>query len=226
MQIISGRFRHRKLFTSPGLITRPITARAKESLFEHLNPWLPDARIADVFSGTGTMGIESLSRGAKSVLFIEQDKVAIELLRKNIEMLKIEDETFVWQTDVLRTSYRPKVREEFVPYDVVFFDPPYKMVAQIKPGRMLFRSLERIADERVTAADALVLFRTDDHPKFELPRAWEIERTLNYSSMNVFWLRKTGLVSSQDEIAEEEPQEVGDAEIQSDEMDQRLDSEE
>lgn len=204
MQIISGRFRHRKLFTSPGLTTRPITARAKESLFEHLNPWLPGARVADVFSGTGTMGIESLSRGAKSALFIETDKVAVALLRKNIEMLKIQEETFVWQTDVLRTSYRPKESPGFVPYDVVFFDPPYKMVAQIKPSTMLFRSLERIADERVTAPDALVLLRTEEHSKFVLPRAWEIERTLEYSTMNVFWLRKTGRVSSEEEAAAEE----------------------
>ena len=211
MQIISGRFRHRKLLASPGLTTRPITARTKESLFEHLNPWLPDARVADVFSGTGTMGLESLSRGAKSVLFIEQDRVAIDLLRKNIEALKIKDETFVWQTDVLRTSYRPKEREAFLPFDVVFFDPPYKMVSQIKPATMLFKSLERIADERVTAPDALVLLRTDENAKFELPRAWEIQRNLEYSNMNVFWLRKTGRVSAEDEVADEaEPLESDD----------------
>ncbi len=205
MQIISGRFRHRKLFTSPGLTTRPITSRTKESLFEHLNPWLPDARVADVFAGTGTMGIESLSRGAKSALFIEQDRVAIDLLRKNVEMLKIQDETFVWQTDVLRTSYRPKERDEFLPFDVVFFDPPYKMVAQIKPVTMLFKSLERIADERVTAPDALVVLRTDEHAKFVLPSVWEIERTFEYSNMEIFWLRKTGRIGSEEEaIAEVE----------------------
>ncbi|MGD9854019.1 MAG: RsmD family RNA methyltransferase, partial [Planctomycetaceae bacterium] len=68
MRIIAGKYRRRKLLTKPGLTTRPITDRAKEPLFERLESHLEGARVADVFAGTGTLGLESLSRGARSVV--------------------------------------------------------------------------------------------------------------------------------------------------------------
>ncbi|HLJ10696.1 MAG TPA: RsmD family RNA methyltransferase, partial [Planctomycetaceae bacterium] len=71
MQIVSGKYRHRKLETNPGETTRPITARVKVALFDRLQPVLQQAKVADVFSGTGTIGLEALSRGAASVVFIE-----------------------------------------------------------------------------------------------------------------------------------------------------------
>ena len=74
MRIVAGKFRRRKLFANPGLKTRPITDRVKESLFERLSGELEGKRIADVFAGTGTLGLEALSRGAKSVVFIESDR--------------------------------------------------------------------------------------------------------------------------------------------------------
>ncbi len=111
MQIIAGKYRHRKLQTSPGETTRPITARVKVALFDRLQPLLEDARVADVFAGTGTIGLEALSRGARSVVFIESDLVAVELLRSNIATLKAEEETLCWATDASKCSFRPKGAE-------------------------------------------------------------------------------------------------------------------
>ena len=65
MRIIAGRYRRRTLLTNPGLTTRPITDRVKESMFEHLNPWLQGAKIADVFAGTGTMGFMLASKSTR-----------------------------------------------------------------------------------------------------------------------------------------------------------------
>ena len=104
MRIITGRFKRRKLLTNPGLVTRPISDRVKQSVFQFIEELIPNARVADVFAGTGTLGLESLSRGAGRAVFIEQDRKACELLRKNVQTLCSDDEAFCWQTDAAMTS--------------------------------------------------------------------------------------------------------------------------
>lgn len=198
MRIIAGKYRRRSLFTNPGLTTRPITDRVKESLFEHLNPWLIDAKVADIFSGTGTMGLEALSRGAKTALFIEKDKVAFDLLRKNVVKLGVKNDCFTWLNDVTLTSYRPKECERFLPYDIVFFDPPYGMVNQLRVGTMLFKSLDRLGRPNITSDNALVLLRTPAESEFQLPDAWEIVSELEFRTMTIHWLQKPGRPREED----------------------------
>ena len=200
MRIIRGRFGRRKLLSNPGDTTRPITDKVKESLFEYLEDELQGTRVADIFAGTGTIGLEALSRGANSIVFFERDRKAVELLRKNVATLKIEDETLCWATDVMKTSFRPKNCEGMTPFDVAFFDPPYKMVPDIAPGKPLYKSLERLAREGVTSDDALLIFRTPSRAVFQLPDAWQFERKIDYSRMEVHWFRKQ-VQSANDEAA-------------------------
>lgn len=190
MRIISGRFGRRKLLTNPGIVTRPITDRVKESLFQFLQDDLDEARVADVFAGTGTIGLEALSRGASSVVFIEQDRKATDLLRQNVQKLGVEEEVLCWPVDVLKTSFRPKNCEHRLPYDLVFFDPPYAMVPSVKPGAKIYKSLERLGRDGTTRAGSLLLFRTPKFAEFECPPVWELENTRDYSSMKVHWFRR------------------------------------
>lgn len=185
VRIVAGRFRRRKLLASPGRTTRPITDRAKEVLFERLAGDIVGKRIADVFAGTGTIGLEALSRGAQGVVFIERDRKALELLRKNIAALGVEDAVLCWEADVLRCSFRPKNVPQLVPFDTVFFDPPYGMVADLRPGRPLYKSLQRLSRDDVTAERALLALRTPDKAEFEVPPEWQFDRTLDLKSMHV-----------------------------------------
>lgn len=186
MQIIRGKYRHRKLHTSPGETTRPITARVKVALFDRLQPRLQEVRVADIYAGTGTIGLEALSRGAHSVVFFEQDRVAYELLCRNVAELEAKGETICWRTDATRSSFKPQGPPGFFPYDVVFFDPPYRDVARLKPGTMLYQSLERLARPAVTAPAALLVFRCRRDSEFQLPPVWKLEQHLHYSSMEVY----------------------------------------
>src|SRR5436853_3369526 len=102
MRIIAGEFRGRKLLPPEGLVTRPVTDRVKQSLFDILTPLLPDARVYDCFAGTGSMGLECLSRGAASVVFFEADRSALSRLRRNISALGVEDRCEVISTDLFR----------------------------------------------------------------------------------------------------------------------------
>jgi 16S rRNA (guanine966-N2)-methyltransferase len=185
MRIIAGRFRRRRLLTSPGVVTRPITDRVKESLFERIDKSVQDARVADIFAGTGTIGLEALSRGARSTVFIEQDRVAYDLLTQNVATLGAADNTICWRTDAVRSSFRPRGGEPFLPYDLVFFDPPYRMIADLRVGSHLFRALERLARPTVSAAAARLVLRTPEHSEFAIPDAWRLDWTLTMSNMDV-----------------------------------------
>ena len=190
MRIVAGRLRRRKLLANPGLITRPITDRVKEILFERLGDVIENARVADVFAGTGTLGLEAISRGASRVVFIESDQKAHELLKENVKKLGVESETLSWRADVMRCSYRPKGVTGFLPYDVIFFDPPYRLVPFIQPGDSLYRSLERLGRDDVSSPDALFVFRTPERAEFSLPEAWKIESALEISGMTIHLARK------------------------------------
>src|SRR5438094_5779339 len=89
MRIIAGEFRGRRLLAPESDTTRPITDRVKQSLFDILAPRMEGATVLDLFAGTGSMGLESLSRGAAAAWFFEADRPALARLRRNIEMLNL-----------------------------------------------------------------------------------------------------------------------------------------
>ncbi len=190
MRIISGRFRGRKLLVNPGQTTRPITDRAKEFLFEHLRRDMEGQRVLDAFAGTGSLGLESLSHGAAGVVFIEQDRQAFERLQRNVAALGVQEECLCWRTDALRSSFRPRGVDHLLPYTLVFFDPPYRMVEQLRPESLLFAALRRVARDTVSAADCRLILRAPERIRPELPPVWQPEKRLEFSTMQFLFYRK------------------------------------
>ena len=190
MGIIAGKYRRRTLLTATGLITRPITDRVKETLFERLAEELHDSRVADIFAGTGTLGLEALSRGAASAVFVEQDRRACELLTKNVKALGVEDQTLCWRTDVTRCSFRPKGVEGLLPFDLLFCDPPYRMVPRLVVGSVLYKSIKRLARPSVSSNDALLVFRAPEHATFDFPEAWGREGHFDIAGMEIHLFRR------------------------------------
>lgn len=190
MRIVSGKYRRRKLLTNEGLVTRPITDRVKETLFQHLADDIVDQHVADVFAGTGTIGLEALSRGASTVVFIESHREAHQLLLRNVELLQVQEETMCWRTNVMRTSFRPRGYESFYPYDVMFFDPPYRMIPKLLPGSLLYKSLERVAKASVTSDDAQLILRTPLRAEFECPPYWQPCEMFSLSTMEIHVFQK------------------------------------
>jgi len=204
MQIVAGRFRRRKLETNPGDTTRPLLTRVKVALFDRIEPLLKNARVADIYSGTGTIGLEALSRGASRVTFLEADRKAFELLRRNITSLKVEDETLTWKTDVTKCSFRPRKSEGFLPFDVIFFDPPYSHLYNLAPGTMLYRSLQRLARDGISSPGTWLLVRCEEGTEFAMPAAWQKIETLNYRSMDVHMFRRLATPTVASDMAEED----------------------
>lgn len=121
MRVIAGTARSLKLKAPEGMDTRPTTDRIKETLFNMLQPYIPDAVFVDLFSGSGGIGIEALSRGAKHAYFAENNKKAIECILDNLKFTKFMERATVFRQDAL--SALGSIHEKEV--DIIFMDPPY-----------------------------------------------------------------------------------------------------
>lgn len=127
MRIIAGQFRSRKLYAPEGLNTRPMPDRVRESVFGMLGERIKDAAVADFFAGTGSIGLEALSRGARSCVFFERDRLAADVLRRNIATLGVQDRTEIVVADALGLSAPARCPR---PLDLAFFDPPYPLIEE------------------------------------------------------------------------------------------------
>lgn len=121
MRVIAGTARSLKLKTPEGLDTRPTTDRIKETLFNMLNPYLPDCIFIDLFSGSGGIGIEALSRGAKHAYFVENNKNALACIQENLRFTRLSDNATLLKQDVLSALSGIHEKEA----DIIFMDPPY-----------------------------------------------------------------------------------------------------
>jgi 16S rRNA (guanine966-N2)-methyltransferase len=119
MRVIAGEFRSRRLKSLPGLSTRPTPDRMRETLFNVLASRIPDCVFLDVYAGTGAVGIEALSRGARRAIFLEKNRAAVEVIRENLAALGLERRADVF------TSQAATVLER-VRGDIAFLDPPYE----------------------------------------------------------------------------------------------------
>ncbi len=121
MRVITGKARGVVLRTPDGLSTRPTADRVKEALFSIVQFDIPNARVLDLFGGTGQLGIEALSRGAKSAVFVDEQEAACRLIRENLKRTKLEGSARVIRSDY--ALYLKNCRETF---DIILLDPPYK----------------------------------------------------------------------------------------------------
>lgn len=123
MRVIAGSKRHLILKTVPSMAVRPTQDRTKETLFNILSPYLADCRFLDLFSGSGAIGIEALSRGAKDVVLVEQNADALNCIKENLKTTKLTEEARVLSMDVFLAL--PKLASEGKAFDIIFMDPPY-----------------------------------------------------------------------------------------------------
>ena len=125
MRVIAGSARRLLLKTVEGMETRPTTDRIKETLFNMLQNDLYGARFLDLFAGSGAIGIEALSRGAKEAVFVDRGDGQISCIRENLKTTHLEEKACVMSADV--TDAVRKLDREGKPFDFIFMDPPYRM---------------------------------------------------------------------------------------------------
>jgi 16S rRNA (guanine966-N2)-methyltransferase len=179
VRVIAGTAKGTRLATVPAG-TRPVSDRAREGLFSSLGPLGSDARVLDLFAGTGALGIEALSRGAGHATFVDSSAGAIDTIRDNLRRTGLETRGVVRRSDAGRTLGRLGG-----PFDLVLMDPPYA----VGPG-LLDRLLDEIAGQGLVAAGGrVVLTRPNRGYMPVIPLHLSLERRLSYGDTVVLVFR-------------------------------------
>lgn len=152
MRIESGEFRGRPLQAPSGAATRPTDGRTREMLFNSLGELTLEARILDLYAGTGSVGLEALSRGAAYSVFVEQEHSAIRALRANIKTLRLQNQTQVWTANA-RTAIQ-KLSENGETFDLIFADPPFSHPNEAEEIARRLDALPGLLNNEFTGSDS------------------------------------------------------------------------
>lgn len=182
MRVIAGSARSLLLKTPDGMDTRPTQDRVKETLFNMLQFDVPDCAFLDLFAGSGAIGIEALSRGADSCVFVENGKEAHECIVSNLAHTKLDAYATVYKQDVFVAMTRMEYQQSF---DIVFMDPPYRMELEQ-------RVLEYLATSTIIDQESIVIFEAslDTDLAFLDHLPYEVTKVKRYkTNMHVFLKR-------------------------------------
>ena len=165
MRIIAGKYRGRRLKSPPSLETRPTSDRLRETLFNILAPRIRGARFLDLCAGSGAVGIEALSRAAVHATFVDQSRKMCALIEANLGELAVDENDVEIVNDEAAEFLRRRAKKEGLPFDIVFFDPPYEADYDVV--------LERLSDKSgmLLAADAILV--VEHHKKKELAEEFD-----------------------------------------------------
>ena len=182
MRVIAGKARRLNLKTVPGIDTRPTTDRIKETLFNILQPELLDCRFLDLFSGSGAIGIEALSRGAKQAYLVEFGKEPLRCIKANLAKTHLEDKAVVLPVEV--TYAVSKLEKQGITFDIIYADPPYRKGFEEKLAQLIGQS-------EIVKEDTLVIFESALETPIDFidTEVFEIEKVKEYKTNKHIFLR-------------------------------------
>ncbi|MFX3674213.1 MAG: 16S rRNA (guanine(966)-N(2))-methyltransferase RsmD [Paenisporosarcina sp.] len=182
MRVISGICKGLPIKAVPGSNTRPTTDKVKESIFNMIGPYFDGGLVIDLFAGSGSLGIEALSRGMDSCIFIEKDAKAVQIIHENLKKCKLEDQAEVFKIDASRAVKALEKRE--VKVDLLFLDPPYQQIE-------LYNLAEIMVQKGLLSSDAIIMCeheKTVDIP--ETIHSFSLTRRETYGSTIISIYRK------------------------------------
>ncbi len=188
MRIIAGQHKGRNLLPPKGSATRPITSRVKVALFNILGETVDDAVVVDLFSGTGSIGLEAISRAAKFCFFAERDRSALDRLKRNIDAMGLANRCRIWPGDIMR-HLRRRLDEIDEPIDLAFVDPPYSLPERWRWNEAVEKLFAPLAEK--LASDGLVIFRC--RRNIILPdtlKPLSVRDKRDYGQMSLVFLKK------------------------------------
>ena len=185
MRVIAGTARSVPLVAPRGLDTRPTTDRIKETLFNIIQNDVGEALVLDIFAGSGAIGIEALSRGAKKAVFIDNSRQAADCITQNLKKTKLDGSAAVLQTDAVSAIAR--LEREGEVFDLVFMDPPYG-------GRLWAPVLSALRNSKIIDINTLIIIEeslSEDFPE-ELIQGYEKIREKCYKNQKHVFFRIRG----------------------------------
>lgn len=184
MRVIAGTARRIQLKTPAGMETRPTTDRIKETLFNMIQSQLYDCSFLDLFSGSGAIGIEALSRGAEKTVFIDSGIEAIRCVKDNLKNTHLEEKAEVIKGDVLTTLQQLNLKKEY--FDIIFMDPPYRCQWEQ-------RVLEVLKCTQLLKKDTMIIVEASLDTDFSYVEqlGYEIRKEKKYKTNKHIFLYKT-----------------------------------
>lgn len=180
MRIIAGKFKGRSLITMKDQSIRPTTDRVKESIFNLIQGYVEDAKVLDLFAGSGALGIEALSRGAEAVTFADRSNDSIETVNTNLK--KVSGKFNIIRKDFLSTIDYLSARKE--KFDIIFLDPPYKQGLDKA-------AIDKIDEAGILAEDGIIVVeRARDDEPIELTKGYRAISVRDYGSVTVMLVQK------------------------------------
>jgi 16S rRNA (guanine966-N2)-methyltransferase len=183
MRIVAGKFRGARIEAPRGLATRPTSDRVRQALFNVLEHGPPrfdfeGARVLDLFAGSGALGLEALSRGARFCLLVDESAEARGAIRRNVEALELTGVTKIWRRDATKLGERGAI----LPFNLIFLDPPY--------GRGLGdQALAALADGGWVADDAIVVVEERADAAIALPATFQEIDTRSHGDTKIVMAR-------------------------------------
>ncbi len=189
MRIIAGTAGRRN-FRVPklgGAAVRPTTDRTREAMFSMLTHIIPGSKVLDLFAGSGALGLESLSRGAESCVFVDENRECVNTVKLNLASLRLQGGKVV-QSDVIKMLSKVSLTQ----YDVIFADPPYwKNVGDRDFVKEMFES-ENFSS--ILTDDGMLVIEADERAEIECGEKWQLLDRRKYGSCAVFYFQKKGEV--------------------------------
>ncbi len=187
MRVLSGSARGRSIKALPsGPDVRPILARIRKSLFDILRPRLAGSGFLDLFAGTGTVGIEALSNGASSAVFVDASAQSCRMIEKNLAVLGFQDRARVVRADVIGQLNLLKG----TPFDIIFMGPPYKDQDRV-PLALTVPAIRAVDQNDLLGVNGIVIGQHHKkEPMTDLPAGWEIYRENAYGDSTLSFFRK------------------------------------
>ena len=184
MRIIAGTAGRRN-FRVPSGIVRPTTDRTREAMFSMLAQNIPGAKVLDLFTGSGSLGLESLSRGAESCVFVDESRECVNTVRLNLKTLRLNGGKVV-QSDVIKMLDRVSLSQ----YDVIFADPPYwKNAGDRDFVKEMFGSDNFI---NILADDGILVIEADERAEIDCGEKWEQIDRRKYGGCAIYFFQKKG----------------------------------
>ena len=184
MRVISGSFKGKKILEPKDFETRPLKDLTKESIFniiKHSKKFkinLKDSDILDLFSGVGSFGIECLSRGAKSVVFVENYDGVLPILKKNLYDLKSTENYEIIDKNIIESDIFSKLKKKF---NIIFLDPPYK-------DKNLENLLKNIYDEKILNKNGIIIIHRHKNEKDIIPKQYKVIEEKKYGISKIIFL--------------------------------------
>ena len=179
MRIIAGEMRSRTILAPKGTDTRPTLDRTRESLFNIIAAWCPDARVLDLYAGSGALALEALSRGAGSAVLCDQSPAACGIIRENIALVRMEDRARLLCCEASQALER-LVGEQF---DLIFLDPPYHK-------GLIDAALEGMIRRNQLAEGGLIVAETAQDEGFDLPEGLTFTDERKYGKSRLHFIER------------------------------------